>query len=140
MIPDTDDSLRLLSQRLMTQLLPDLKSEFNLSDGMLIGLLMNAIADEIAYGIDRRMKDITDMKILLEKGSNFHDSGDATSAEPANLELQSINDLHDNLTRHLIKLQGFVEEQSSEEAIELGKQIWKYLETTAGRHAITAAG
>jgi hypothetical protein len=51
MIPHTDGALRMLSQRLMTQLLPDLKSLYSLSDGALIGLLINAIADETAEGI-----------------------------------------------------------------------------------------
>ena len=37
MIPHTDDALRMLSQRLMTQLLPDLKTIYSLSDGSLAG-------------------------------------------------------------------------------------------------------
>ena len=61
MIPHTDGALRMLSQRLMKQLLPDLKSLYSLSDGALNGLLINAIADETGEGIQRRLDDIAEM-------------------------------------------------------------------------------
>ncbi len=140
MIPNTDDALRMLSQRLMNQLLPDLKSLYCQSDGMLVGMLMNAIADEVATGIDRRMKDIADMKRLLAKGSSYHDAATAVSCEPLSLSLKDVNQLHDELTRHLIALHIQVEKEGSTGAAELNSDIWRYLETTAGRHVITAMG
>ncbi len=140
MIPNTDDALRMLSQRLMNHLLPDLKSLYCQSDGMLVGMLMNAIADEVATGIDRRMKDIADMKTLLAKGGSYLDAGTAVSSEPLSLSLKDVNQLHDELTRHLIELHIRVEKDGSADATELNSDIWRYLETTAGRHVITAMG
>ena len=124
----------------MNQLLPDLKSVYCQSDGMLVGMLMNAIADEVATGIDRRMKDIADMKRLLAKGSSYHDAATAVSCEPLSLSLKDVNQLHDELTGHLIALHIQVEKVGSADAAELNSDIWRYLETTAGRHVITAMG
>ena len=138
MIPNTDNALRMLSQRLMNQLLPDLKSQYCQSDGMLVGLLMMAIADEVATGIDNRMKDVADMKTLLVKGGSYHDADTAVSSGPLSLSLKDVNQLHDELTGHLIQLHIQVEKDGSAEAAELNSDIWRYLETTAGRHVITA--
>ncbi len=140
MIPNTDDALRMLSQRLMVQLLPDLKTEYCLSDGMLLGLLMNAIADEVASGIELRMQDIADMARLLKQGSAFHDAGKLVDQGPASLKLKDVNILHDQFTTELIKLHEIVERSETEEATRVEREIWRYLGTTAERHTITALG
>ena len=140
MIPNTDKALRMLSQRLMDRLLPDLDSLYYQSDGMVMGLLMEAIADEVATGIDRRMKDIADMKKLLLKGSHTHNADAAIGSDPLSLSLKDVNQLHDDLTRHLIELQIKVEQDGSREASELNKDIWLYLETTGERHLISVMG
>jgi hypothetical protein len=140
MIPNTDDALRMLCQRLMTQLLPDLKTEYSQADGLLLGLLMNAIADEIGSGINHRMEDIADMAGLLKQGNDFHSTGNLAGQTPASYNLKDVNDLHDQLTRELIKLHETLERISTEEAAELDSEIWRYLETNAGRHTITAMG
>jgi hypothetical protein len=140
MIPNTDDALRMLCQRLMTQLLPDLKTEYSQSDGMLLGLLMNAIADEVASGINHRMEDIADMTRLLKRGSAFHNTGNLADQTPTSFKLKDVNALHDRFTHQLIKLHEIVERTGTEEAAGLDREIWHYLETTAGRHTITALG
>ena len=140
MIPNTDDALRMLCQRLMTQLLPDLKTEYSQADGMLLGLLMNAIADEVASGINHRMGDIADMARLLKQGSVFYDTGNLADQTPASLKLRDVNALHDQFTRELIKLHEIVERTGTEEAAGLDREIWRYLGTTAERHRITAMG
>ena len=140
MIPNTDDALRMLCQRLMTQLLPDLKTEYSQADGMLLGLLMNAIADEIGSGIHHRMEDIADMAGLLKQGNAFHVTGNLSAQTPTSLNLKDVNALHDQFTRELIKLHENLERIGTEEATELDREIWRYLETTAGRHTITAMG
>jgi hypothetical protein len=140
MIPNTDDALRMLCQRLMTQLLPDLKTEYSQADGMLLGLLMNAIADEIASGINHRMEDIADMARLLKQGSAFNNTGNLADQTPASLNLRDVNVLHDQFTRELIRLHEIVERAGTEKAAGLDREIWRYLGTTAGRHTITAMG
>ena len=137
MIPHTDDALRMLSQRLMTQLLPDLKTIYSLSDGALIGLLINAIADETAEGIQRRLDDIAEMKLIFETaGALLSDSDkEVIRTDLASYRLADVNAHHDALTRILIRLHEMVEDKKLE---ALNQAIWDYLRRHAQRHKITA--
>jgi hypothetical protein len=137
MIPHTDDALRMLSQRLMTQLLPDLKSLYSLSDGALIGLLINAIADETAEGIQRRLDDIAEMKRLFVAGDALLSSRDkeVISSDLSSYRLADVNDHHDALTRVLVSLHEKTENDKTE---ALNQSIWAYLRRHTQRHKITA--
>ncbi len=137
MIPHADGALRMLSQRLMTQLLPDLKSLYSLSDGALIGLLMNAIADETAEGIQRRLDDIGEMKIIFTAGEALLSSKDkqVISTELSSYRLADVNDHHDALTRILVSLHQKTEENDND---TLNQAIWAYLRRHSQRHKITA--
>lgn len=136
MIPNTDDALRMLSQRLMTQLLPDLRSTYSLSDGALIGLLMNAIADETAEGINRRMKDIKELQQIFDSAAGLLNDGQkediANTLE--SYRLADVNKLHDAYTRVLIDLHSRCE--SDENLQTLNNQVWAYLQRHAERHTI----
>ncbi|MDG1231189.1 MAG: hypothetical protein P8P91_02905 [Pseudomonadales bacterium] len=137
MIPHADGALRMLSQRLMTQLLPDLKSLYSLSDGALIGLLINAIADETAEGIQRRLDDIGEMKIIFAAGEALLSSRDKQdiNTELSAYRLADVNDHHDALTRILVSLHKKTEDNDNE---TLNRAIWAYLRRHAQRHKITA--
>jgi hypothetical protein len=137
MIPHTDGALRMLSQRLMTQLLPDLKSLYSLSDGALIGLLINAIADETAEGIQRRLDDIAEMKLIFIAGEALLSSRDkeVISAELSSYRLADVNDHHDALTRILVSLHQKAEDKEIE---ALNQSVWAYLRRHSQRHKITA--
>ncbi|MBT6585050.1 MAG: hypothetical protein HON77_12160 [Gammaproteobacteria bacterium] len=137
MIPHADGALRMLSQRLMTQLLPDLKSLYSLSDGALIGLLINAIADETAEGIQRRLDDIGEMKIIFAAGEALLSSRDKQdiNTELSSYRLADVNDHHDALTRILVSLHQKTEDNDNE---TLNRAIWAYLRRHSQRHKITA--
>lgn len=137
MIPHADGALRMLSQRLMTQLLPDLKSLYSLSDGALIGLLINAIADETAEGIQRRLDDIGEMKIIFAAGEAQLSSRDKQdiNTELSSYRLADVNDHHDALTRILVSLHQKTEDNDDE---TLNQAIWAYLRRHSQRHKITA--
>jgi hypothetical protein len=137
MIPHTDGALRMLSQRLMTQLLPDLKSLYCVSDGALIGLLINAIADETGEGIQRRLDDISEMKLIFIAGGALLSSRDkeVVSAELSSYRLTDVNDHHDALTRVLVSLHQKTEDNKTE---ALNQSIWAYLRRHSQRHKITA--
>ena len=137
MIPHTDGALRMLSQRLMTQLLPDLKSLYCVSDGALIGLLINAIADETGEGIQRRLDDISEMKLIFIAGGALLSSRDkeVVSAELSSYRLSDVNDHHDALTRVLVSLHQKTEDKKTE---ALNQSIWAYLRRHSQRHKITS--
>ncbi|MDA0978465.1 MAG: hypothetical protein O3B72_07905 [Proteobacteria bacterium] len=137
MIPNTDNALRMLSQRMMAQLLPDLKSNYSISDGFMIGLLVNAIADEMAEGIHRRVEDIEDMRRILKSAPDGLPAGSAAllDAPLEDLRLATVNERHDALTRLLILIQTRAEETDD---VTLQAEIWGYLRRHAARHVITA--
>lgn len=148
MIPHPASALTMLSGRLMAQLLPDLKSNYSMSDGMLIGLLMNALADELESGIDTRMQDIDDMQQIFRTARDSvksdvlpSDLESVLESQPARLTLEAVNELHDSLTRVLIELHELVDHTSADDAARsLNEEIWTYLDRQAQRHRITAAG
>ncbi len=140
MIPYTDDALRMLSQRLMQQTVPELPSAYSQSDALLIGMLMNAIADEVAHGIDRRCKDIEQLKLLLTKGAIYYEAGEIVDRELLNLSLSEVNLLRDQLIRALEALHTCVEQSDLPGADVLSVEIWQYYEDMVARHRITAAG
>lgn len=148
MIPHPASALTMLSGRLITQLLPDLKSEYSMSDGMLIGLLMNALANELGSGIDARTQDIKEMQQLFASAVSVLEADELPAAlessidtKADNLTLDAVNDLHDSLTQVLIELHELVDNDSENDTyISLNKDIWGYLERHAQRHQITAAG
>jgi hypothetical protein len=138
MIPHTDQALRMLAQRLMVQLLPELGSTYALSDGALIGLLMNAIADELAEGIQRRLDDIDDMKAVLLEGVDLLSEEEQEVMEQgiASMRLADIDARHDQLTLILITLHARSEEKP--ELAPLNAAIWAYLRRHTDRHIIHA--
>lgn len=139
MIPHTDQALRMLSQRLMTQILPDIATEYSMSDGALIGLLMNAIADEAQEGIHRRLEDIAEMRdVFAASGDLLTEKEQAAITAPlASYRLADVNQVHDALTRVLISLQVRCEQDRQANA-DVHAAIWKYLKHHTERHAITA--
>ncbi|MFT7222283.1 MAG: hypothetical protein ACI8Z1_003908 [Candidatus Azotimanducaceae bacterium] len=147
MIPYTDQSLRHLSTRLMTQILPDIGNEYSMSDTALVGLLINAIADEAEQGIQRRLEDINELReiFVMAAGSLTAAELELASSELKSYRLSDVNELHDGLTRILIELQtrdeknpvaGPAAEPGSR--IDVTNSIWRYLRRHADRHTIRA--
>jgi hypothetical protein len=135
MIPLPDQSLRNLSQRLMVSLLPEFGSEYAVSDAASLGLLMNALADELAEGIQRRLVDIEEMKVILARCVTLEEERAMLAADITSYTMASVNDRHDELTRLLI---AWHEKSEVEDLPEVNKAIWRYLHGHAERHAIAA--
>lgn len=138
MIPHTDQALRMLSQRLMVQLVPDMKSIYSISDGALVGLLMNALADELAEGIQRRLDDLAEMRQILAEVMEAltPEEEELLETEPVSMRLADVDEHHDRLTRVIIRLHALSEEKSDLSSLNVA--IWAYLRRHAARHAITA--
>ncbi|MBD3649043.1 MAG: hypothetical protein HUJ31_16685 [Pseudomonadales bacterium] len=144
MIPHPGSALTMLSGRLMMQLLPDLKSAYNMSDGMLIGILLNALAEELESGVKTRLEDIGEMREVFRQALDSHgaaalpaDLESLIDQQPVDMSMNSVNELHDRMTRVLIDLH----EMSESEAWDaLNGEIWAYLGRQVMRHHITAAG
>lgn len=144
MIPHPSSALTMLSGRLMMQLLPDLKSAYNVSDGMLLGILLNALAEELESGVENRLQDIREMQDLfrialgtLQRPDLPEEIETLVQQQPADMTLKTVNDFHDRMTRVLIALHEIVEAKGLD---SLNADIWAYLDRQVQRHHITAAG
>ncbi len=140
MIPNADKALRLVNRRMMSTLLPDLSSTFVQSDGMLLGMLIENLATELATGIERRLQDIEAVKSLFREAmQQVKEEGldDAMSQclhqQPASMSLADVNQVHDQLHRVLIDLHAHTEAAGLD---ELNGAIWRYLEDHAVRHQL----
>ncbi len=75
-----------------------------MSDGALVGLLMMAIADEMGEGIERRLQDISQMqRLIVDSGSELVTQESVAASSPENYTPAAVNQLHDALTRLLIR-------------------------------------
>ena len=140
MIPNADKALRLVNRRMMTTMLPDLNSAFVQSDGMLLGMLIENLATELATGIERRLQDIEAVKSLFRDAVHevkVEGLDDAMSQclhlQPASMSLADVNLVHDQLHRVLIDLHAYTEASG---LAKLNQAIWRYLEDHAGRHQL----
>jgi len=141
MIPNTDTALRLLNRRLMTTLLPDLNSTFVQSDGMLLAMLIENLATEMATGIENRLQDIRDLKAIFHQAIQIIRDKDLDATlgkmmqlQPESMTLADVNSVHDEMQRTLIKLHEQVEILQH---TELNDLIWQYLHDHSDRHQLT---
>lgn len=139
MIPHGASALRMLAQRMMASVLPDLKSTYAMSDGAMIGMLLTAMADEVESGVANRMIDIEAMKAILGRhGDQVENSDELLSLVPASMHLTDVNVAHDILTRALIALHERVDvEHPSEAQARLNREIFTYLHEHAERHKLS---
>jgi len=145
MIPRPPEALQMLSQRILSHLVPDLQSSYGQSEGGYVGMLLLSLVKELESGIERRLADIRDMKVIFEQASSalppsmLPDGLDTVdSAEPASLSMSDVNALHDQLASLLIALHDAVDVVSPNEAQQkVNATIWRYLGEHARRHRVS---
>lgn len=129
MIPHAPDAVRMIAQRMLSGVIPDLKSTYTMSDGSMLALLLMGLSGEVADGIARRLADIQELHLILaEAGETDIDP------VPASMRLADVNAVHDRLTAKLIALHERIEGDSARD--ELCLRIWKYLGDHAARHQL----
>ena len=144
MIPRAPEALRMLSQRMLAQLVPDAKSAYSMSDGMLLGMLLLGMVKELEDGIARRLVDIESMKALFRLAREALDGGDLPAGldevletTPATMSMTDVNAVHDAHSRVLITLHDAVDDATGTEARQrVNHAIWRYLDEHAQRHAL----
>ena len=109
-----------------------------MADGALLGLLMTAVADEMAEGIDRRLADIEEMKQILAACQLSDDETEILQQPLTGYNLKAVNDHHDAVTRILIN---WHEQSETVESLGgLNTEIWHYLRRHSERHTIQVPG
>lgn len=138
MIPYTADAIRMLSQKILTGVLPEIGSTYVMSDTAMLAMLLSALADEAESGISRRLKDVSEMTLIFAEAKA---AGIEVSEAPAEFNLMSsdmtmssVNQVHDRMTESLIRLHMQVETNPAQ--AELNEKIWRYLAASQERHAL----
>lgn len=144
MIPFPPSALAMLARRILSSLVPDLKSPYTISDGTLVGLLLTNLASEMEQGIARRLKDIEAMKSIFRLASETLDADrlparlkEALALAPTSMKMSDVNNVHDELTRVLIELHENVDAPvvPREDAV-INNAIWRYLDEHCQRHKL----
>ncbi|MFT5014310.1 MAG: hypothetical protein ACI9HA_002975, partial [Dinoroseobacter sp.] len=66
MIPYPSSGLKMLADRVLGSVVPLLESKFAMSDTAMLAMLMAALAEEMEFGVARRLTDIESMKTLIQ--------------------------------------------------------------------------
>ena len=144
MIPSAPDALRMLSQRILSHLVPNAASTYAMSDGAMVGMLLTALAGELESGIERRLTDIDAMKAIfrlaaaqLDNAALPADLQAVLESGPASLTMSSVNETHDAHARVLIALHEVVDAAAAgENERAINEAIWQYLGEHAGRNVL----
>jgi len=135
MIPYPSSGLKMLADRVLGSVVPVLGSKFAMSDTAMLAMLMAALAEEMEFGIARRLTDIESMKTLIALAQVAGiDIPEPDSMEDNDYTLSRINDIHDAYTCAVISLH--VEVENSEDFSEINRAIWQYLAASAERHKL----
>jgi hypothetical protein len=135
MIPYPSSGLKMLADRVLGSVVPLLGSKFAVSDTAMLAMLMAALAEEMEFGVARRLTDIESMKTLIQSAQAAGvDVPEPDLIADNDYTLTRINDIHDAYTRTLISLH--VEVENSEDYSEINRAIWQYLAAAAERHKL----
>ncbi|MEX0942606.1 MAG: hypothetical protein WD002_08680 [Pseudomonadales bacterium] len=139
MIPHAASALRMLAQRIMMSVLPEVKSAYVAADGAMVSMLLTALSSELESGVANRVSDIEEMKAILARYSDrVENPEELLSLTPASFRLTEVNRVHDLLTRALILLHETVEvENVSEAQANINREIFVYLHDHAERHKLS---
>ncbi|MFT5099494.1 MAG: hypothetical protein ACI9HY_001614 [Planctomycetaceae bacterium] len=135
MIPYPSSGLKMLADRVLGSVVPLLESKFAMSDTAMLAMLMAALAEEMEFGVARRLTDIESMKTLIQSAQAAGvDVPEPDLIVDNDYTLTRINDIHDAYTRTVISLH--VEVENSEDFSEINRAIWQYLAAAAERHKL----
>lgn len=148
MIPDTPQAIGFLAQRLLTHVLPELKTNFATADVALLTTLLTMVGQDFDRAAQVRLQDIQEMRALFARAAELpelqqrHEALARASAKPLDdLRVQSLDDLHGEHAQLLIDLHRRSEtlRDASPAARRLDEAIWAYYERHAERHRYDVA-
>jgi hypothetical protein len=143
MKPEVDLVMQGLAFTLLTEVIPDLHTEYSLGDAAVIAAAMLAAAQEYDRAADIRAAENAEMRALFAEAARMvEDTGlrarltEASGTCDASLRVSSLNEANDRLKALLIELQAHVEESRAGWAPALEKRIWDHLVEAVGRRRL----
>ncbi len=134
MIPAPGKTLADLALRIMTDLAPELGSNFAQADAGLITGLLLTMAQDYERAVDNRLQDLAEMRALFADLDANVPGADARRAflekTPASFTVSDVTKLHAEGFERLIELHAWAEAESS----ELDAAIWQFLRAHSERN------
>ncbi len=150
MIPHTPEAIGFITQRLMTHVLPDLKSNYGVADVALIATLLGLIGQDFERAAQARLDDIREMRALFAAAERLLAQGHPQDAQLADrvykarewalddLRISVLDEIHAFHSHLLIDVHTRIEQQMGAAAAALDRDIWAHLERHAERHRYEA--
>jgi uncharacterized protein YicC (UPF0701 family) len=142
MIPHTPAAIGGIAQRLMTNVLPDLRTNYGVADIGLISALLAMVAQDFERAAEARLADIREMRDI------FSDAADLLHAEKIaahlrdacelplhDLHISKLDEVHALHSQLLIDVHARVEQLAdSRAAAQVNLRIWEHLTRHVERH------
>jgi len=138
-IPKAKTALQDLAGKLMIGIAAETKTTYAASSVGMIGMLLQCLAKELERGVDTRVCDIEETRVLLTNATSNLPQRLAIEVDrflqtkPASLLLSDVTALHARALELVTRLHEHAEAAGNE---SLNREIWSLLERMADRHAL----
>lgn len=143
MTPDVDTALRALAATLMTEIAPDLKTDYRQSSTNVLAVTAMFMADEYDRAAEVRTWENDEMRRLfdvcaplVEDAALREQFAAEAQSKDDSLRISALNEANARLKRRLIELQAALEESDSVVARDARRRIWAFLRESADRRAL----
>jgi hypothetical protein len=140
-IPHTPKAVTFLAQRLLSHVLPELRTPFGAADVALLGILLEMIGQDFDRAAHARLEDIREMREIFGEARRvglddaFVARMDAARAlDLSDVRIGQLDEAHARHAAALIELHARVELLGTPEATRLDRLVWQHLERHAERH------
>lgn len=143
MTPDVDAALRTIMVSLMTEIAPDLKSDYRQASTNVLAVAMLFMADEYDRGAEVRAWENAEMRrlfglcdVVVEDPDLKRRLAEAARGSDPSLRIAALNTTNAALKTLLIDLQTALEDHTGPAAQDARRRIWGFLRESADRRAL----
>lgn len=141
MIPQTQQALGFVIQRLLTSIGPELTTSYAMADLGLIATLLSMFGQDFTRAADARQTDIQEMADIfsdaqgLIRDEEFRKKLAATQGlHLTNFDIDNLDAIHATHSALLIETHARIEQIDSRAAEVVNREIWAHLAKHADRH------
>jgi hypothetical protein len=132
-----------LQPALFTQIVPALGNDYSAGSAVTIGMSLNLVAQEIDRSVEILVTANGEMRDLFAQAAGWirdaalgEKLAQAAASPDGSLRVSALGAANDRLSRMLIELQAYVEEQDGPDARHMERQILTHLQASARRELL----
>jgi len=144
--PDVPVALGKITQALLVQIGPEIRSDYAQRSALIAGMLLQSVAEEWDRAAVRRVEENTALRALFrDAASAVRDAslaeriGAAAEGSDTDLHISALDRSNDALRALLIELHAHIEELEGAAAREVEAAIWGELRRSTERRALAVA-